>query len=177
MTNALTPAEQQARFQRWMRDHAAILYRVAAGFASGVDRDDLMQELLIALWRAIPAFRGEAQAATFIYRVSHHAALSWKRSERRRDAWQAGPAALEGIESGGGADDDAADRELLERVYAGIRELPALDRSLVLLSLDGLSHREMALIHGLSEGNVGVRLHRGRARLALSLKEWLDDPR
>lgn len=158
-----------------MRDHAAILYRVAAGFAVGVDRDDLMQELLIALWRAIPAFRGEAQAATFIYRVSHHAALSWKRSERRRDAWQEGPAALDGIEAAGGADD--ADRGLLERVYAGIRELPALDRSLVLLSLDGLSHREMALVHGLSEGNVGVRLHRGRARLALFLKEWIDDPR
>ncbi len=158
-----------------MGDHAAILYRVAAGFASGVDRDDLLQELLIALWRAIPAFRGDAQAATFIYRVAHNAALTWKRSERRRDAWQEGPAALDGIEAAGGADD--ADRGLLERVYAGIRELPALDRSLVLMSLDGLSHREMALIHGLSEGNVGVRLHRGRARLAQTLKEWLDDPR
>lgn len=158
-----------------MGDHATILYRVAAGFASGVDRDDLLQELLIALWRAIPAFRGDAQAATFIYRVAHNAALTWKRSERRRDAWQEGPTALDRIEAPGGAED--ADRELLERVYAGIRELPALDRSLVLMSLDGLSHREMALIHGLSEGNVGVRLHRGRARLAQTLKEWLDDPR
>ena len=153
-----------------MRDHAAILYRVAAGFAVGAARDALMQELLLALWQAIPAFRGDAQPATFIYRVSHNAALSWKRSERRRDARQEGPAALEGIAS---ATADDADRELLERVYARIRELPELDRSLVLLSLDGLSYREMAEIHGLSEGNVGVRLSRSKARLVHHFKEWI----
>lgn len=175
MNKPLSQVEHASRFQHWMRDHAAILYRVSAAFAVGADRDDLMQELLVALWQAIPAFRGDAQPSTFIYRVSHNAALSWKRSERRRDARQDGPAALEGIASAATADD--ADRELLERVYARIRELPELDRSLILLSLDGLSYREMAEIHGLSESNVGVRLSRSKARLAREFKEWIDDPR
>jgi RNA polymerase sigma factor (sigma-70 family) len=175
VTSTLTPAEYRARFQRWMGDHAAILYRVAAGFALGVDRDDLMQELLIALWKAIPAFRGDAQPATFVYRVSHNAAMAWKRSARRHDRAQGDPDALQRMAAPAGPDD--AQRELLEAVYARIRELPELDRSLVLLSLDGLSYREMATIHGLSESNVGARLSRSKARLVRQLKELTDDPR
>ena len=72
---------------------------------------------------------------------------------------------------------DDAQRELLEGVYARIRELPELDRSLVLLSLDGLSYREMAAIHGLSESNVGARLSRSKAQLVQQLKELTDEPR
>lgn len=65
----------------------------------------------------------------------------------------------------------AHERDGLERLYAAIRELPEVDRSLILLSLDGLSYREAADIHGISETNVGVRLNRIKARLAKSLKE------
>jgi len=60
---------------------------------------------------------------------------------------------------------------LLERVYVEIRLMPPVDRSLMLLSLDGLSYRDMATIHGLSESNVGVRLNRIRQKLTLNLKE------
>jgi RNA polymerase sigma-70 factor (ECF subfamily) len=59
---------------------------------------------------------------------------------------------------------------LLERLYAEIRKLPPLDRSLVLLSLDGVSYADMARIHGLGESNVGVRLNRAKQQLAKALK-------
>lgn len=171
----MTITEREACLQLWMRDHAAILYRVAAGFAAGADRGDLMQELLIALWKAIPAFRGDAQPATFVYRVSHNAAMAWKRSARRHERALVDPETLGRMAAPAGPDD--AQRELLEGVYARIRELPELDRSLVLLSLDGLSYREMAAIHGLSESNVGARLSRSKARLVQQLKELTDEPR
>ena len=65
-----------------MRDHGTILHHVANGFAEGADRQDLMQELMLAVWKSIPSFRAEAQPSTYIYRVAHHAALTWKRRER-----------------------------------------------------------------------------------------------
>jgi RNA polymerase sigma factor (sigma-70 family) len=169
-------ADQERHFTRWTRDHAGILHKVVNAFAEGADRDDLMQELLLAVWRAVPGFRGEAQAATFLYRVSHNAALTWRR-RRRKDAallerYRAEPAATDvpGVAPGqeGGAGPVA---EKLERLYAAIRALPPLDRSLVLLSLDGLAYREMAAIHGLSESNVGARLTRARHTLTTTLKE------
>ena len=170
----MSPEERDACFESWMRDHVAILYRVANAFATGADRHDLMQELLIAVWKAIPEFRGDARPSTFLYRVSHNAALTWKRTQRnyRRKVDEL---AVEMATMPTGASPHQADA--LERLYAAIRELPELDRSLVLLHLDGLSYREAAEIHGLSETNVGARLSRIRARLAKSLQETNDDDR
>lgn len=67
-------AEQHLLFDRWLAEHAAVLHHVANGFAEGSDRHDLMQELLLALWRAVPAYRGGARPSTFIYRVAHNTA-------------------------------------------------------------------------------------------------------
>lgn len=151
-----------------MRDHGAILHHVANGFAEGDDRKDLMQELLLAVWKAVPAFRNDAQPATFIYRVSHNAALTWKRTQRNYRRKVEKFESLAPTDAANQATDPSA--ALLEQVYAEIRRLPPLDRSLMLLSLDGLSYRDMAAIHGLSESNVGVRLNRARQTLTQTLK-------
>jgi RNA polymerase sigma-70 factor (ECF subfamily) len=60
--------------------------------------------------------------------------------------------------------------ERLVRLYAAIHQLKPLERSLILLSLDGLSYREMAEVLGLSESNVGVKLNRIKMQLSQNLK-------
>lgn len=169
----MNDAEHQEIFERWLGEHSAILHHVANGFAEGDERKDLMQELLLAVWKAVPAFRGAASPSTFMYRVSHNAALTWRRTQRnyRRKVEEFGAQATETFD----APVDSSAR-LLERVYTEIRRLPALDRSLILLSLDGLGYRDMAAIHGLSEGNVGVRLNRARQKLIQALKEPSNEP-
>ena len=115
----MTHQEQQARFDRWLQDHGAILHHVANGFASGDDRNDLMQELLLALWKAVPAFRADAKPSTFIFRVVHNTALTWHRTLRnyRRKVEQF--EALVPTDASGASPPDA---ELLQRVYAEIRD-------------------------------------------------------
>src|SRR5262245_51303177 len=164
--------EQQAIFDSWLREHAAILHHVANGFATGADRHDLMQELMLAVWRAVPAFRAAARPSTFIFRVTHNAALTWKRQERgyrrRLDSFMELHAG-----SGEAADDTHGESrtDMLELLYAAIRELKPLDRSLALLQLDGVSYAQIAEIHGLSESNVGVRLNRIKHKLTAQLQE------
>jgi RNA polymerase sigma factor (sigma-70 family) len=162
--------DQQAIFDGWLRDHAPILHHVANGFATGADRHDLMQELMFALWRAAPAFRAASLASTFIFRVTHNAALTWKRAERsyrrRLDSFeeqQVGALTTDG--------DAGTKPDLLEILYAAIRTLDPLDRSLVLLQLDGASYAQIAEIHGLSESNVGVRLNRLKHKLTAIVQE------
>jgi RNA polymerase sigma-70 factor (ECF subfamily) len=162
--------DQHACFTRWMENHIAILYRVVNGFAEGADRNDLMQLVMLAVWKAIPSFRGQAQPSTFLYRVSHNAALTWRRSQRSHERRVAEAGRLVDMQPSPAQVPHLAD-ERLEQLYAAIRQLPELDRSLILLSLDGLSYQEMANIHGLSESNVGVRLSRIKQRLTKTLNE------
>ncbi len=156
------------QFEELVSRHEAILRHVVNAFAVGSDRDDLMQEVLLAVWQALPAFRGDAQLTTFLYRVSHNTAMTWRRGRqgylRRVEQIAAG-----GLWGPGDSVDDAR-TEQLERVYAAIREFPPLDRSLLLLWLDEIGYREIAAIHGLEESNVGVRLNRARTRLMEQLK-------
>jgi RNA polymerase sigma factor (sigma-70 family) len=154
-------AEREARFAAWMREHLAVLKRVSRAFATGADQHDLLQEIMLAVWRAAPAFRGEAKPSTFIFRVAHNAALTWRRREGTRRRRQADYERLE-------VDDSSVGEEeaLLARLYDAIHQLEALDRSLVLLSFEGLSYLEIGDIHGLTESNVGARLSRARTKLA-----------
>jgi RNA polymerase sigma factor (sigma-70 family) len=164
--------DTKSTFDAWLRDHAGILHHVANAFATGADRHDLMQELMLALWRAIPAFRAASLPSTFIYRVTHNAALTWKRAERgyrrRLDTFEELQTAP--TETAGTSDADAS-TEKLELLYSAIRALEPLDRSLVLLQLDSVSYAQIADIHGLSESNVGVRLNRIKQKLTAIIQE------
>jgi len=161
-------AEQQKRFADWTREHSAILHHVVNGFAAGDDRNDLLQEVLLAVWKSIPAFRGQAKPTTYLYRVCHNAGLLWIRTEKnyRRRVEQFGASAPGGF----APDSDSLTDERLAKIYAAIRLLKPLDRSLMLLSLDGLSYRDMAEVLGLSESNIGVKINRIKNQLTQTLK-------
>ena len=167
----VTTTEHNSCFEHWLGSHGAVLHHVANGFAEGADRHDLMQELLLAVWKAVPAFRSGAKPSTFIYRVAHNAALTWKRSQRnyrkRVDGLEASP--LRELQAP--PETASRERETLELLYAHIRALPPVDRSLILLHLDGVSYAAMAEIHGLSESNVGARLTRLKQKLSDAMQE------
>ena len=168
-------AEQQQRFADWIRTHSPILHHVVNGFAAGDDRNDLLQEVLLAVWKSIPAFRGDAKPTTYLYRVSHNAALLWTRTEKnyRRRIEQFGASAPGEFAAG----PDTLTDERLANLYSAIRQLKPVDRSLMLLSLDGLSYREMAEVLGLSEGNVGVKINRIKNQLTQTLKGNNHEPK
>lgn len=154
-------------FADWLAPHLPMLHRTARAFAEPADQSDLLQEMSLALWKAWPRFRSESATGTFAHRVAHNAALTWRRGEtRRRLRGVAIEAEL--IKREAGTDPQAA---LLERLYGAIRQLPPVERSLILLSLDGLSYAEIGRLHGLSETNVGARLSRIRQRVSSLVEE------
>lgn len=153
--------DRGGQFGEWMRAHLGVLHRISRAFAEPADQHDLLQELMIAVWKAQPAFRGDSSPVTFIWRVAHNRALTWRRREHGRTARDA-TAAREIAVLEGGEDGDA---RLLDRLYAAIRKLGPLDRSIMLLSLEGAAYRDIAALHGLSETNVGARLTRARQQL------------
>src|ERR1019366_8240285 len=142
----MTAQQQEAIFSGWLDEHIGLMWKVVRGCAAALpDQDDLFQEVLLQLWSSIPAFRGEAKATTWIYRVAWNTALAWRRGERRRregqetfikfsPTSQVQPSHV----------DSLREQEVVERLYAAIRQLPKVDASLALMHLDGLSYQEMA---------------------------------
>jgi RNA polymerase sigma-70 factor, ECF subfamily len=162
----MEPATREALFAEAMQQHMGIFLKTAYAFAAGpADRDDLVQEMLLAAWQALPSFDGSSKLSTFLYRVANNRASNWNRSQRR---YGHKLAALEHcpqltLET----DDPGAGNARLDWLYALIRELPPADRTVLMLHLDRLSHREIGEVTGLTENNVGVRLHR--------IKRWLSE--
>jgi RNA polymerase sigma-70 factor (ECF subfamily) len=173
----MTSEERESTFRRWLDEHAGLILKVVRGcVAAPQDQDDLFQEVLFQLWLSLPAFRGRAKETTWIYRVAFNTSLAWRRSEKRRrlgherfvqlgesPQWQ--PSHL----------DSSPQRELLDRLYTAIRELPKVDASLALMHLDGLTYQAMSEVLGISENYIGVKLTRIRKQLAEQMKEAIHE--
>ena len=156
-----TDPERQARFVDLVAAHQGALRKVAALYAhDAADREDLLQEITLQLWRCFDSFRGEAAFSTFLYRVALNTALMRLRKSYRRPPIASGRA-VEELPAPAATRDD----EEVERLYAAIRQLGPIDRAIVALVLEGRSYDEIAAVTGLSAGNVGVRLVRGKERL------------
>jgi RNA polymerase sigma-70 factor (ECF subfamily) len=75
----------KAQFSELMEVYAGPIRRLCAAYALSVpDREDLFQEIFLAVWRALPAFRGESSSRTWLYRIAHNVALTWQTRDRRR---------------------------------------------------------------------------------------------
>lgn len=160
---------RKQKLQRWYRDHRGLLVKVARTYAPRPsDQEDLIQETLLQLWRALPDFRNQCRESTFIYRVALNVALQWRRRQARRPAEEGWAEIPQTLASGDGNRTET--RARLTELYRAIHSLPDVDRALVLLHLEGLSHREIGEILGLTENHIGVKLHRARRRLARELE-------
>ncbi len=153
---------RRQRFDELMQHHGGILHRVERLYAADVeDGRDLVQEIAMQVWRSLPTFRGDARASTWFYRVALNTALLHSRRRAVRERHHASDEhALE--QAGTSADQPNEDVDVL---YSCIRELRELDRSIVMLHLEGLSYAEIADTTGLTRSNVSVRLVRARKRL------------
>ncbi len=126
------------------------------------EREDLLQEILLQLWRAFPRFRGEARATTWLYRVALNTAITSFRREQRAptrtalpdDAWHNLPQPLP----------DPLD-EQLDRLYAAIGQLSDVEKAITLLYLEDKDSAEIAEIVGITPNYVRVKLTRIRERL------------
>ena len=159
------PAEAStASFESAIAAHRGIVFKVASSYAAAAhDRADLAQEIALQLWRAWPGYDPGRPIATWMYRIALNVAISHRRRERQRHGEET--LGDEHPELEGARDVDAEARERLALVQRAMQSLGSLDRALLLLHLEGCSHRESGEVLGITEGNVATRLGRIRQHL------------
>jgi len=130
------------------------------------DRKDLVQEIILQLWRSFDNYNAQYKHTTWIYRIALNVAISYYRKESRRSAI-ANPLSEELLSF---SVTDMADNagESISLLYRFIAELKELERALMLLYLDEKSHKEIAEIMGITETNVATKI--GRIKKVLKQK-------
>jgi len=156
-------------FDRIVRTYGEVLSRVVWGYVDGAaDHDDLTQDILVAIWQALPRFRGDSSERTFVFRIAHNRGCSFI-TRRRHDVPLNDNTPI--TDPSPGPDETLDDASRRERLAHAVRTLPETQRQAVLLRLEGFSLGEIAALQATSEANVSVRLTRGRDRLRELLGE------
>lgn len=145
-----------------LREHGPMLARIAGSYeAEPARRQDLLQEISLALWKALPSWRGDASLRTFAARVAHNRAIDHLTKHRRvddeLDEQHPDPVA-----------DPLRHTEVQQRrasLLGVVQALPLGYRQVVVLALEGFSQREIAQSLGLAENTVAQRLSRARKQL------------
>jgi RNA polymerase sigma-70 factor (ECF subfamily) len=165
------PAEQNARFASWMREHASIGVRVSRAFEFNLEAcADLLQEILLQWWRSIPNFPEASDPKRWLYCVSLNTAMNWQRRESKRGQVIDAAAPFARLIETVAQPADPIDRDAVDELYGAIQQLRPAERALIILHLDGLSYQEIAGTLGISVNAVGSRLTRIRDILAIKLK-------
>jgi len=157
--------EQQ--FERILAEHGGAISRLAYSYeALGSVREELVQEIALAIWQALAHFRGECSERTFVFRIAHNQGLShvWRRRlphEPLEDLEEA----AQPVDPRPHPEEQAAQTDQRERLMSAIQLLPVMHRQMIVLMLEGLSHAEIAEVVGITDNNVAVRLNRARKAL------------
>jgi RNA polymerase sigma factor (sigma-70 family) len=151
-----------------LAEHGALLTRIAASYeARPSQRQDLLQEIALAIWRALPTFRQEAPLRSFVARIAHNRGVSHVIAQKRdHHLAELG----EGLpDPGGGPEQETGREQRRQRLLTAVRRLPIGLRQVVTLALEGFSHAEIGEVLGITANNVDVRLSRARTALRREL--------
>lgn len=144
-----------------------IIYKIANSYCQDAEnKKDLVQEIILQLWKSFEKYDEQFRHSTWIYRISLNVAISNYRKETRRK--EISNPYSEGLFS---LADFQESKELQGNtlfLQQFIIELKELDKALMLLYLEEKSHKEISEIIGITETNVATKI--GRIKTILKQK-------
>ena len=161
-------------FRSIVSEHQDRIYRLCWSYAQNrEDRKDLFQAILIKIWNGLSSLQNRSTVSTWIFRLSVNTSIDYLRRNKKHKTIS--------------TDMDIADANVIDRtndiegnlilsenikiLHKFIGQLSFIDRTLIYLYLEDLKYREIAEILGISEKNVGIKLH----RIKKLLKEYFKD--
>ncbi len=157
-------------FNAIIRQYGSLLSRVASAYeANEAIRQELLQEIALAVWQGLARFNGHSSLKTYVLKIAHNRAVSHvagqvrRRHERHIDEMPEAAAAAT-------SSPHAAfeQQQTMSALLSCVRELPLQARQVLTLSLEGLSYDDIAEVSGLTKNHVGVLLNRAKATVSRS---------
>lgn len=136
---------------------------------SASEADDITQDVFLKAYRALPQFEGRSQFFTWVYRMTVNRSLNVRRDRARRGESVLDDPRLElavAVDARSNPGREAELRQTYARLLRALDSLPIEMRTTVILvSMQGMSHGEVAVIQNLSEGTIAWRMHEARRRM------------
>ncbi|WP_417449699.1 RNA polymerase sigma factor [Kordiimonas sp.] len=155
-------------FNKILQDYGPMLSRIVASYeADPAIQQEVLQDVSLALWQALPKFRGDGSLKAFIARVAQNRAVSHvaKAANRPQQAELEDDMACDAD----GPEDRLEKRQQRQHLVAAVRALPLNLRQVTTLALEGFSHREIGDALGISENNAMVRFSRAKETLKIHM--------
>jgi len=155
-------------FTELIKDNQGILFKVSSMYCTDIAcREDLVQEILLQLWRSFPSFDKTRKYTTWMYRIALNTAISqWRKDKTKKEiATDELPVTVT---------DDDINNEKSEKVRIlnlAINRLNKAEKSIIILYMDDYPYDEISEITGISVSNVGVKINRIKKKLQHHLKE------
>jgi RNA polymerase sigma-70 factor (ECF subfamily) len=167
-------SENEKIFNQIVRDYSERLWWHVRRFVnSHEDADDLLQEIFLKVWAALPSFRGESQLFTWVWRIATNETLNHLRKEKVRAALKFSSVDAEmerRIQADPYFKGTQAERELAKAVL----KLPEKQRQVFIMRWwDDLSYEEMSAITGTSVGALKASYHIAQEKIRSLVSEQL----
>jgi RNA polymerase sigma-70 factor, ECF subfamily len=134
------------------------VYRICMGYVNDHDwAKDIAQETFITVFNQLSQFRNESAIGTWIFRIASNQCLRQLEKSNRMPKANL-PDELQETKQ-------TNSEEKVEFLYRCISELPETERIIISLELENIKQSEIALIVGISEVNVRVKIHRIKEKL------------
>ena len=149
---------------------------------SASEADDIAQDVFLKAFRALPEFEGRSQFFTWVYRMTVNRSLNVQRDRARRGEDTLDDPRLElavAVDARCNPGREAELRQTYARLLRALDGLPTdMRTTVILVSLQGMSHGEVAIVQKVSEGTIAWRMHEARRRLHEAMApEKLQRPR
>lgn len=136
---------------------------------SASEADDIAQDVFLKAYRALPEFEGRSQFFTWVYRMTVNRSLNVRRDRARRGEDMLDDPRLElaiAVDARSNPSREAELRQSYARLLRALDALPIdMRTTVILVSLQGLAHGEVAVVQKVSEGTIAWRMHEARRRL------------
>ena len=170
--NALVEAAKAGddrAFEALVRRYRKRIFALALHIiGSSSEADDITQDVFLKAYRALPQFEGRSQFFTWVYRMTVNRSLNARRDRARRGEDSDDPR-LElavAVDARSNPSRAAELRQTYARLLRALDGLPAdMRTTVILVSLQGMSHGEVAVVQNVSEGTIAWRMHEARRRL------------
>ena len=169
-----TSGKQEAAFNQIVDKYTERLYwHIRRFVCSHDDSNDLLQDIFIKVWAALPSFRRDAQLYTWIYRIATNEVLNHLRRQKVRAMISLDSAVS--ILSKKIDDDPYFNGDKLQReLHKAMLKLPEKQRIVFSLRyFDEMKYEDMAQITGTSVGALKASYHHAYNKIKSELETLL----
>ena len=177
LVQALAAGDTRALDELYQRHGLAVLSYLIGQVGSRPLAEEVLQDVMLAVWRGAARFRGESSVRTWVLAIAHKRAISARLAHQRREDRQA-PLEDDVPARDASPPDVLEQRATVAEVRAALHHLPHDQReTLELIFYHDLSGPEAAAVLGIAPGTVKSRLNRAKTKLrrVLRLQEDLTD--